>query len=220
MMSQEIQRAELDRIISDSTVPSYLKGRKILSELLTLSEKLSAELIAAYRSTSVDHWTRRDNVRSEDLWLLALGIAVSSTDQRRWLAESLRDLIPQQWCNLELRSFLLSICRYNHPEWSRIPRKLQSDQVLASLLGDCKFFKEEVKILRVFHYSRVRKVSRKRGYTDGKSGNLDFSWDRQLASKEFLSDYSSREMQLEQDNRRTCLRLLELQLSLSWKLNS
>jgi hypothetical protein len=182
-------------------VRNWYKSERTLSRLKGLRGRLSAELSAVLSDPRVDSYRLRIGWRVEDLWLLALGLAIPSTDHNEWLSCYLLDLIPNQKQYELLRSFLLSI-QTGFPMWSLVPDKYRKDRNIGSLLGESKYLKPKHKLLRSFFHRCPKRTSRRRGYTDGKSA---FSFRLKQISdsnREFQKDWSSRELQEQIDLQR------------------
>jgi hypothetical protein len=78
--------------------------------------------------------------------------------------------------------------------WSLVPDKYRKDRTLATLYGESILRNKRLKFIRVFHYRKVRRTNRKRGYTDGKTAISFRVKNSQVGEVEFRRDFSSTEL--------------------------
>jgi hypothetical protein len=193
-------------------VRNWYRSPRTLRRLTGLQDRLGAELSAVIADPRVDTYRLRTGWRIEDLWLLALGLAINQSERNAWLTSYLLELVPQQTQYELLRSLLLSV-QSGNPMWSLVPDKYRSDRNIACLLGESRFLNSDRRYIRSQLRREPKRVNRKRGYTDGKSAFPFRLKQISDSNREFQVDWTSRELQEQIELQRLRVEQMERWLS-------
>jgi hypothetical protein len=159
-----------------------------VQKMVQLTEKLVAELTAAYESPLMDE-VNLATKKLNHLWAIFISVVVSSnktTQDYKWLRFLLSEKVPRQRRFLGLRLFLRTT------DFGYVPKKYISDQVIASMLGNInRDFRESLVTIKYLS-TKVTRSNRKRHYTDGKSAPISSEAVNPLT--EWLKDETSTQL--------------------------
>lgn len=161
------------------------KNKHVLREL---SDRLVAELMAAYSTNSVDTWQFR-SMEFEVLWPISMAVVLSEDlTTTKWLRYLLSEKVPRQLKYLQLILFLRT------GNEALIPEKYSSDQVLASILHRKPLLKKGTRLLKLLYFPKPTRVQRKRGYGDHGSAPTVQQRSQRIIREEFEKSYQYQEL--------------------------